>query len=739
MGSSKKRKPGRTSRKSPGQKSGLRKPRGSQGSVPGGDLGSPRERDAALRWTKGLMHGRAPDLRDAIPELAGYGDDDDVLLVFSTGPEQPEDAGPLIGELNVAATLDDGTVMPPGTRVWLSSRDAGDIARNATSTLRFGDLPAALAGEPVPPGPESKAVIPREMSGAANAGLIAASRDQRGQLPRAGEPGFSPDLAARLARGLSPEELADPDILRQIAAGAAGAGPGMHSFTAAPRPSERDDIIHDYSLSGLPQREVIPSKIVIGGNRTDDEPGLPYGMQPGDVIADEQPLGFTETGIKLPGGGEIRPGAKVWRADAAGTIPDQSSRLDERVRALVPGSSDQSALIRTREAAEAVIVRTRWPGDLVKDQHAWLEHHYRNPSGDLADYLAFNIRNSLAQDHRTASMFWPVDLTSGADVPQGRQLAQLIARGLGDARSVQVESPMIAKMRAEQEARPTGTTVLDEGWLPCAAGFAWLDTPWLQELAAGYWLPVRAVSWERTAALASSDHGAAGLPADGLPAMIDSVRIVLWLLISDDVAFGRWEGEESRAEKVANRVGRLIPQQVVLLPFGARINMIGGRLRTNGEQLMGLVRTLWKYLGELLPKSRVVRPAAPAVARRVSRSLKHSELHIITLRQYDYIGEPEPHFPSKIDWRGRWWVDEFYRHIDHYDDGADEKGRRRRHQAMPAQRSGYVTDDDHDVCAVCLANGHAIRIALIHTFAKGPANKPFLRPSRERTLYKLAR
>ena len=124
---------------------------------------------------------------------------------------------------------------------------------------------------------------------------------------------------------------------------------------------------------------------------------------------------------------------------------------------------------------------------------------------------------------------------------------------------------------------------------------------------------------------------------------------------------------------------------------------------------------------------------------RLKRVPPMGEVHVVTLREYDYVSDcPPAGFPGKINWTCRWWVDEFHRHIDHYDD-TDEQGRRRRHQAIPAGRTGYVTDDNHDICGVCLARGQAVRIARVRSFAKGPSDKPFRTPAPERTVYKLAR
>jgi hypothetical protein len=411
---------------------------------------------------------------------------------------------------------------------------------------------------------------------------------------------------------------------------------------------------------------------------------------------------------------------------------------------LLPVGTDTRGLVRSYEAATRIRVRKNWSADEILDTLAWLTGHYRNPSADLADYLAFQMRSAVDEDHLTRSMFWPVDVSQGADIGEGMQLARLIARGLDDSRGFQVTPEMSHKMRDDWNGRPGELLVLSEGVLPCPAGFAWLDAPWLTEkLTAGYWLPVRAVSWERTPALVASMRGTPyGVPAGG-EKMIDCVRVVLWLLMTDDVAFGRWAGKEKRAEKTANRIGRLVPQQVCLLPFGISVST-AGRRNTNGRELMGLLHTLWTTLSEKLPKSRQVRASAPAVRTRVRRSsLKHGTVNIIPLREYEYVSEPNGHHPKTVNWNCRWWTDEHYRHLDAYDDGTDEHGRRLRHQAVPATRQdlNMRDGDDHDVCGVCLANDQTVRITLVHTFAKGPTDKPFITPAdrKKRTIWKLKR
>jgi hypothetical protein len=657
-----------------------------------------------------------------------------------------------------------------------------DVGRPAP----LGESLTAIAGPPIPPGlrkqatPASltsdqaaitNAILAGEQNDqalppSAQARLDAAVRRQQHLAPGELAPDIRtrleaayPGLAARAAEGYTKEELGARAAELVNALCQAGAGPGMYTFgdpetgggTQVIVPAGTSDPAYTRQLAtgDLDRLSARVRGMLDSGMSSEDVAAIleaeTVGASPGpelivtddaslagdaDLVVEDLDPDDPDAGRLLIGSGaEIREHHR--RREAA----------DQRAIRLIPPRAGERMLPRTPEAAAAVRVQTSWTADHVLDTHAWLARAYRNASDDLADYLAFHVRNTVDADHLTQSMFWPVDLSNGCDIPQGRQLAQLIARGLSDARAFQVTAPMVRAMRDDWAGRPGGRLVLHEGILPVPAGFAWLDAPWLSEQASGYLLPVRAVSWERTIAIAGSKYGTDYGIAPGITGPVDAVRIVLWLHIADDVAFGRWRGGEKRAQKVANRVGWLVPQQIALLPFGISVDT---RVpwRTNGKELMGLIHTLWEKLGEKLPKSRSVAPAAPAVRQRVQRSVKYNEVRIISLREYDYIGDLAVHLPQARDWQCRWPVAQHYRHLDYYDDGTDEKGRRRRHQAIPATRTGPAAgdDDDHDICAVCQANGQTVRITLVHgPFIKGPTNKPLLTPAERRTLYKLKR
>jgi hypothetical protein len=680
-----------------------RKPRGAQHVAHGAEMGSVGERDATQKWAAEAVIdiGKPAPLgesRTAIagePEPVGYSNEDTVLAGGSVIPagspvyRVPDDQVPAA----VAAARDAGyepvTGDEPGP-----TRDKTDWQPGFTHHAQGGG--GGRRRIPVVPPHLQQPAEPR-LEPAGDAGM----RERLEQV--------SPGLAEKLAQGLGKDELGE--MAPQIAAALsqAGARPGTYTFTGSgepPAPGEKLPPgwkLHDDKPG--------PSLIV-----TPDINAIPEGSA--DLVIEDLDPEMDDEGRVLIGS------ERQVRA-----YHDKVRELDARTRKFTAGPGNPPA---TQIEAEAIRVQTTWNADSVMDQLAWLIYHYRRPSEDICDYLAFHMRDSQGQDARASRHFWPIDLTRGpADIPEGRELAQLLARGLGEADAYQVTTVMCRRMRDMFDANRDHIPLrLSEGEMPAPAGFAWLDQPWLLHLGAGYWLPTRAVSWDTTARPVRD-------PDTGQSRWVDCVRVVQWLLLADDVAFRRWEGERDRADRVANQIGRLVPHSVEVLPFDTEFN-ITPKFRDQGVQSLGLFHILWMYLGMELPKSRPVLPSSPAVRKRVNRTLKHKRVHIITLRKIAYISDPVPHFPRKINWTCRWPVEKHHRHIDPYTD-EDRDGRQRKHKATPAGRVGLVLDDDHDVCGVCLANGQTVRITEVHLFWKGPTNMPIRTPAKERTLKRLSR
>jgi hypothetical protein len=510
----------------------------------------------------------------------------------------------------------------------------------------------------------------------------------------------APGLAAKMAQGMGPEELSRmaPQIARAMHA--AGAESGSYSFTSDPVPEGPSERKQDARTG--------PEIIV-----TDDLDDL----GPDDVdlvIEDLDPDDPDDSGRML-----IGSAAQVRR------YHERERELEARARRKF-GSSGSP--VNTEEAADLIRLRQNWDADDVLGHHGWLTHHYRNPSANLADYLALVMRQEMGMSTLAASTFNPVDLTGGpADLPEGAHLAQVVGRGLAESETFQVTAPMCAMMRDTWDAdRSVPGLPLDEGELPVPSGFAWLDAPWLIREDGGYYLPVRAASWHRTIVMISGD--------DGFPQPAEAVRLGLWLTIDDALAFGHWS-DPRRAAEIAGQLGQVVLHRVMVMMTGGP--QLSPR-RTCLSGMLALFHVLWMYLGMELPRSRSVTASAPAVRRRVQKSLKHDKVHIITLRKYDYIGDRPLRFPKLVNWTCRWWTETFWRHIDRYED-EDADGRRRHHKPVPALRTGLVYDDDHDVCAVCLAQDQVVRVTQVHGFWKGPTDKPIRTPAKDRTLQRLSR
>jgi hypothetical protein len=665
-----------------------------------------------------------PRRRDLHPSLRDLGWDDDISIIIVTGDgPAPESAGELLGVMDKPGTLEDGSVLPAGARVYRSNREfpRGEIEADPGHTvLTFGDaekLPIRMAQ--VAPVPSVEQVRQAEAAivqpGHAGLGVIA---ERLGQT--------HPGLMAKMASGLNRDELQQlaPQIARAMHA--AGAGQGTYTFT------DRGEIAEAEAWAVPGGAEIIkagPSGHIVHG----DPEGTGKRRGPEIVITDD--LDALETsGVDLviedldPGNPDDAGRVLIGRPEQVRKYHERARSADRRVNDLL-GQHGRRA-VTTEEAADLIRLRTSWDADTVLGHHAWLTQHYRDPRAALADYLAFIMREQMGESFLSAGIFWPVDLSQGPpDIAEGRQLAHIIARGLGDAETYQVTRGMCEQMRDtwERDEVHTDPLPLSEGELPVPAGFCWLDKPWMIREDEGHWLPVRAVSWERTFVMAGF--------GDTPPRMTDSVRMAVWLAVDDTVAFGHWEDPE-RATRTANWLGQVVLHRVIVLPFdfGGHVNR--GHSALTG--MLGLLHTLWAYLSVELPRSRPTPASNPGVRRRAQRSLDHSDITIITLRKYDYIGDRPAGFPKVIQWSCRWWVETFWRHIDSYDD-EDQDGRRRRHKPVPAQRSGAVYDDDHDICAVCYANGQTVRISEVHGFFKGPTDKPIRTPSRERTLQRLSR
>lgn len=673
--------------------------------------------------------------------MAGLGPDDEVSVIIATGDaEPPVHAADLIGEMTRPGRLDDGTVIPAGSRIYRNARprSRAEIESDPDVTwLRFGDLTDIVQS-----GSREGTVNIRQQA-VLDAGRPAPMGESRTAIADI------PPAFRRPDRPLPPALAGETNqVFAEL-----GAGGARRVSSGGPQSREEAELFLPQALGASP--EIVhagPTGHIVHGDPLGSGRGRSTGVfaetlaaASGDQPAGGQAAPHGEDSLIIRAMEAVSPGLPARLAEGLGKdeltrlAPEiaravtEARRLAEaagdsysRARELIAGR-DVSRLVRTAAAAEAIPVRTSWTADAVLDHHSWLVKHYSASGPDLADYLAYLMRSVQEQAGAAgATVFLPVDLDGPAGPAQGHQLARIISRGLGEARTYQVTGPMVGKMHEVFSQIGLGIGFLDGAELPAPAGFAWLDRPWLLKEAAGYIMPFRAVSWEKTTQI---------VQRDGLSRSADAVRIILWTLSPDDVAFGRWS-DPRRASRAATLIGDLTPQHLMLIPFGYQFTVNPG-FEDQAAGLLALVHILWMFLGMELTASRAVPPASPPTARRAARSLRYGEVHVITLRRIAYLSDgPAGH--RDVTRTCKWWVAGFYRHIDHYED-TDGEGRRRRHEATPAGRTGYVGDDDHDVCAVCLAAGQAVRVTAVHAHLRGPSWLPLKEPARGRTLHRLSR
>jgi hypothetical protein len=155
----------------------------------------PEKRDLVQQVAAAVRGQDVPrDVRpeDIHPSFAGMAADDEVPLIFTTGDEKPPGAGDFLGLLDATATLEDGTRIGPGTRVYLRTGYDPQAGLGEKTKVRFSDVSPALraakrARQDVPWARSAKmgevpfrAMTPERGEGAVTVGLDPAAIHRRG-------------------------------------------------------------------------------------------------------------------------------------------------------------------------------------------------------------------------------------------------------------------------------------------------------------------------------------------------------------------------------------------------------------------------------------------------------------------------------------------------------------------------------------------------------------------------------
>lgn len=308
--------------------------------------------------------------------------------------------------------------------------------------------------------------------------------------------------------------------------------------------------------------------------------------------------------------------------------------------------------------------------------HAGMAARYANPDPELAG--SYDTLISQQQGEYWYGMF--------STARDGRDWCGLVARMLSRARTYQVTADMSERVTAACQASSEDYTV-EPAELPWPAGFAWADRP------------VACLDdWDRPGCFRVLTWGPDG----------PGIRVVTWNWHAD--------GKLSRDPDLATWVGRmggLTMTGSAGFAFGATVH---GTQRPGQVGVIRWARTLWHFLSAEIAVSASV-PVEAHARRRALRSLKHGEVHVITLRRKRPVtGETDPQAHRHVQWKCRWPVQGFWRHP-------------RRSPDYPLHHA--VPGPDREHCAEC-----GMKVSWIGAFTKGPAGAPW---KQDRALYRLSR
>lgn len=360
---------------------------------------------------------------------------------------------------------------------------------------------------------------------------------------------------------------------------------------------------------------------------------------------------------------------------------------------------------------EPPVIRHMRAGDVL-DQQARLAEIMTRPPADLLDFFDSFVTDTLdragkaggdwAKVNRWAGMFWPAQTA--------QEWCGVLARQLKNARAYQVTPAMVDTLTEVYESVIGQPAYLNQGSLPWPAGFAYFDKPMALRDQWGNLIYNRAYSWD--VVYLPYEHG-----------RVPGVRIISWSHGEDRDSY--WTGA---APGLIERFGGLGMGNSVVYPFGQRINIDcePGEPRADSAPL--LLVCLWVLLESVVATTRTAPHAeiSHAVRKRAARTLKHGDVHVVTLRRAISLPAEGEGGHRNVRWTCRWFVESFWRHVRRdpdFEDETDENGRVRRHHAVP--------DAARERCIVC-----GMKISYVATYDKGPAGLPY---KTERQLYRLAR
>lgn len=346
------------------------------------------------------------------------------------------------------------------------------------------------------------------------------------------------------------------------------------------------------------------------------------------------------------------------------------------------------------------------PGQVL-EYHADLTAQHKNPNRNLVGYTHNFMTDVCRKDPSEMSgLFYPVLSDNIREVTHKHadRMARQLGRDLEDAVTYQVTAEMTDAMRQVQQESDE-TEALQQAELPGESGFAWFDKSWPIHDTHGDIYELRGLSWRYLMANTAPGKDSRFGDATNWPC----ARICLWVHTRDD--------PPDMQKRHSGLIGRLQLIHTAVIPFGMEFR-VPRTVMPDADSFLHVTHILWMFLG--MEITAMSHPKIKNYHRKHAlKSLKHGEVHVVTLRRVRYITEQEGH--HEVDWTCRWVVQGHYRHHSNPN-------------AVPgnAVHHAVALHQDNDViCAVCGGQLHWVR-----PYLKGPDGLP-LKVSH--TLMKLAR
>lgn len=343
----------------------------------------------------------------------------------------------------------------------------------------------------------------------------------------------------------------------------------------------------------------------------------------------------------------------------------------------------------------------------VLEKQAELADRYCHPPELMLKYIhGFAEHTMRYRGQGNQQMFYPTRPVDSKD--EARLFAQLTGVDLLLGSTYQITSKMTDLLQevfattVRKMAERHEDDRIEAAHLPSERGFVWFDKPVAFNDRRGKMVTMRAYSWGPQN-IRDEVKGAYGQPVEVIR---EGIRLVIWNCIDDPNEYD-FPLEQIRP------YGDLQIDHVMAIALGETYPVLPDKQTegSRGDSILHYVLITWALLQSEVVVQRHPKPDMPRFRRRAGKTLKHSDVTVITLRKAieDDLDRPRGH--RRVDWSCRWIVAGFWRHSEEYDTERFKPGHR------PVVVGSREAGQDH--CQLCGA-----RVSWVRSHMRGPTWLP---------------